>query len=253
MRLTHEARHQAGLEAPSLVVVGGRGDLPRQGLLGGGGGYREVLVSFSRQIIFCFLCNYFHKYDFYAYFQHFKLCFSGSITIIHFCYSSYLVNYCINEWLLWINWNWIEVLWYILCIVQMNAHIIIIIITRCTVEAPSPIYNLLISVQNHKCRQQVGALWCSGVCSWLVIRGSWVRIPLGAYALRQGILSIIVFLDPGVVNGYLAGIYSFKCTVRHKVAGTRFICEQYCLILYNFTTVFFLTCNAETFVTLKPL
>ena len=30
----------------------------------------------------------------------------------------------------------------------------------------------------------------------------WVRIPLGAYALRQGILSTIVSLDPGVVNGY---------------------------------------------------
>ena len=25
------------------------------------------------------------------------------------------------------------------------------------------------------------ALWFSGLCSWLVIRGSWVRIPLGAY------------------------------------------------------------------------
>ena len=57
----------------------------------------------------------------------------------------------------------------------------------------------------------VGALWCSGSCSRLVIRGSWVRIPLGAYALRQGILSTIVSLDPGVVNGYSAGIYSLKC------------------------------------------
>ena len=46
-----------------------------------------------------------------------KLCFSGSITIIHLCYYSYLVNYCVNEWLVWINWieieielnwNWIE-------------------------------------------------------------------------------------------------------------------------------------------------
>ena len=54
----------------------------------------------------------------------------------------------------------------------------------------------------------VGALWCSDSCSLLVIRGSWVRIPLGAYALRQGILSTIVLLDPGVVNGYPAGIYS---------------------------------------------
>ena len=54
----------------------------------------------------------------------------------------------------------------------------------------------------------VGTLWCSGSCSRLVIRGSWVRIPLGAYALRQGILSTIVSLDPGVVNGYPAGINS---------------------------------------------
>ena len=47
-------------------------------------------------------------------------------------------------------------------------------------------------------------------CSRLVINGSWVRIPLGVYALRQGILStIIVSLDPGVVNGYPARIYSF--------------------------------------------
>ena len=28
------------------------------------------------------------------------------------------------------------------------------------------------------------ALWCSGSCSWLVIRGSWVQIPLGVYACR---------------------------------------------------------------------
>ena len=32
----------------------------------------------------------------------------------------------------------------------------------------------------------VGALWCNGLCSRLVIRRSWVRIPLGAYAFRQG-------------------------------------------------------------------
>ena len=57
----------------------------------------------------------------------------------------------------------------------------------------------------------VGALWCSGSCSRLVIRGSWVRIPLGAYALTQGILSTIISLDPGVVNGYPAGIYSLLC------------------------------------------
>ena len=48
----------------------------------------------------------------------------------------------------------------------------------------------------------VEALWCSGSDSGLTIRGSVVRIPLGAYALRQGILSIIVSLDPGEVNGY---------------------------------------------------
>ena len=36
-------------------------------------------------------------------------------------------------------------------------------------------------------------------------------IPPSAYAPRQGILSTIVSLDPGVVNGYLAGIYSLKC------------------------------------------
>ena len=40
------------------------------------------------------------------------------------------------------------------------------------------------------------------------VGGSWVRILLGAYALRQGILSTIVSLDPGVVNGYPAGNYS---------------------------------------------
>ena len=42
----------------------------------------------------------------------------------------------------------------------------------------------------------VGALWCSGSCSRLVISGSWVRIPLGAYALRQGILSTICLSRP---------------------------------------------------------
>ena len=35
--------------------------------------------------------------------------------------------------------------------------------------------------------------------------------PPSVSALRQGILSTIVFLDPGVVNGYLVGIYSLKC------------------------------------------
>ena len=58
----------------------------------------------------------------------------------------------------------------------------------------------------------VGALWCTGSRSRLAIRRSVVRIPLGAYALRQGILSTIVSLDPGVVNGYPAGIYSFECS-----------------------------------------
>ena len=58
----------------------------------------------------------------------------------------------------------------------------------------------------------VGALWCSGSRTRLAIRRSGVRIPLGAYALRQGILSTIVSLDPGVVNGYPAGIYFFECS-----------------------------------------
>ena len=57
----------------------------------------------------------------------------------------------------------------------------------------------------------VGALWSNGLCSWLVIWGSWVQIPLGAYALRQGIWSTIVSLNPNVVNGYLAGMYSLSC------------------------------------------
>ena len=47
----------------------------------------------------------------------------------------------------------------------------------------------------------VRELWCSGSCSRLVIPGSWVQIPLGMYALRQGILSTIVSHDPGVVSG----------------------------------------------------
>ena len=55
------------------------------------------------------------------------------------------------------------------------------------------------------------SLWCGGSCSRLVISGSWIRIPLGAYALRQWMLSTIVSLNPGVVNGYPAGIYSLKC------------------------------------------
>ena len=35
--------------------------------------------------------------------------------------------------------------------------------------------------------------------------------PPSASARRQGILSTIVSRDPGVVNGYLVGIYSLKC------------------------------------------
>ena len=35
--------------------------------------------------------------------------------------------------------------------------------------------------------------------------------PPSASAPRQGILSTIVSLDPGVVDGYLAGMYSLKC------------------------------------------
>ena len=46
--------------------------------------------------------------------------------------------------------------------------------------------------------------------------GRGIRIPLGAYALRQGILSTIVSLDPGVVHGYTAGIYSFECSLALK-------------------------------------
>ena len=53
-------------------------------------------------------------------------------------------------------------------------------------------------------RLLVGALWCSGSRSRLSSQRVRVRIPLGAYALRQGILSTIVSLDPGVVNGYPA-------------------------------------------------
>ena len=66
------------------------------------------------------------------------------------------------------------------------------------------------------------ASWCSwsvlSTCNQRVM-ALLVQITLGAYAPRQGILSTIVSLDPGVVNGYPAGISSFKCTVRHKVAG----------------------------------
>ena len=35
--------------------------------------------------------------------------------------------------------------------------------------------------------------------------------PPSASALRQGILYTCISLDPCVVNGYLAGIYSLKC------------------------------------------
>ena len=63
--------------------------------------------------------------------------------------------------------------------------------------------------------------WCSGSSSRLAIRGSWFRIPLGAYApinkslCPQLSISTLVYR----VNGYPAGISSFKCTVRHYVDG----------------------------------
>ena len=69
-------------------------------------------------------------------------------------------------------------------------------------------YTLWIHRIEVSCINVLGALWCSGSCSRLVIRGTWVWIPLSTYALIQGILSTIVSLDPGVVNGYPAGIYS---------------------------------------------
>ena len=79
---------------------------------------------------------------------------------------------------------------------------------------------------------RLGALWCSGSCSLLVIRGSWVRIPLGAYAPRQGSLSTVVSLDPSVVNGYPAGIYSLKClkapTCISSLAKARVLTWQWC-------------------------
>ena len=69
-------------------------------------------------------------------------------------------------------------------------------------------------LQNTTFLEIEGALWCSGSCFRLVIRRLWVWIPLGAYDPRQGVLSTIVSLDPGVVNGYPAGIYSFECSFR---------------------------------------
>ena len=86
-------------------------------------------------------------------------------------------------------------------------------------------------------REHVAALWCSGSCSRLVIRGSWDRIPLGAYVLRQGILSTIVSLDPGVVNGYPAGIYSLQClwwapTGSSAKAGVNMSVMMYCAVEY---------------------
>ena len=47
----------------------------------------------------------------------------------------------------------------------------------------------------------MGALWCCGAYSRLVIRGSVVLVHIVHYAPRQGISSTIVSLDPGVVNG----------------------------------------------------
>ena len=71
----------------------------------------------------------------------------------------------------------------------------------------------------HLFSKYLGAVWCSGSCSWLVIRGSWVWIPPpppppppGVYALRQGILSTNVSLDPGVVLKWVPSrIYSLQC------------------------------------------
>ena len=51
---------------------------------------------------------------------------------------------------------------------------------------------------------------CTYLHLFLVIRGSWVRIPLSADALRQGTLSTIVSLCSKWVLGRN---YSFKCTV----------------------------------------
>ena len=50
-------------------------------------------------------------------------------------------------------------------------------------------------------------LWRTGSCSRLVISGSMVRSQPSAYTPRQGILSTIVSLNPGVLNGYLAGFF----------------------------------------------
>ena len=54
------------------------------------------------------------------------------------------------------------------------------------------------------------ALWCSGLCSRLFIRGSWIPIPLGTYARRQGILSTIVSLNPrpGCIALWCSGLCS---------------------------------------------
>ena len=53
----------------------------------------------------------------------------------------------------------------------------------------------------------MGVLWRTGSCSRLVISGSMVRSQPSAYTPRQGILSTIVSLNPGVLNGYLAGFF----------------------------------------------
>ena len=53
----------------------------------------------------------------------------------------------------------------------------------------------------------VGVLWRTGSCSRLVISGSMVRSQPSAYTPRQGILSTIVSLNPGVLNGYLVGFF----------------------------------------------
>ena len=61
-------------------------------------------------------------------------------------------------------------------------------------------YQIYIAMRNLNCA--VGALWCSGAV--LSPRNQRVggSSPPSAYALRQGILSTIVSLNPSAVNGY---------------------------------------------------
>ena len=56
------------------------------------------------------------------------------------------------------------------------------------------------------------------VCAPVSSAGPWFESARGAYAPRgprQGVLSTIVSLDPGVVNGYLVGIYSSVIMLEH--------------------------------------